>query len=65
MADKRLTRIPLPPLPVQGRIANGVHKIREKSKQLKKEAKELLEKAKREVENIILGEERSDDLQRM
>jgi len=50
-------RIPLPPLYVQERIANGVQKIREKSRQLRKEAKELFEKAKREVENIILGAE--------
>ena len=45
--------IPFPPLPVQERIANGVQKIREKSKQLRKEAKEFLEKAKREVEEFI------------
>jgi len=50
-------RIPLPPLPVQGRIANGVQKIREKSKQFRKEAKEFFDKAKREVESLILGEE--------
>jgi type I restriction enzyme M protein len=49
--------IPLPPPPVQERIANGVQKIREKSKQLREEAKELLEKAKEEVENLISGAE--------
>jgi type I restriction enzyme M protein len=45
--------IPLPPLPIQEKIANGVYKIREKAKQLREEAKELLEKAKREVEEFI------------
>jgi type I restriction enzyme M protein len=48
-------RIPLPPLPVQERIANAVQKIREKSNQIREEAKELLEKAKGKVENLILG----------
>jgi restriction endonuclease S subunit len=46
-------RIPLPPLTIQERIANGVQKKREKSKQLSEQAKELLEKAKREVEEFI------------
>jgi type I restriction enzyme M protein len=45
--------IPLPPLPIQEKIANGVYKIREKAKQLREEAKYLLEKAKREVEEFI------------
>jgi restriction endonuclease S subunit len=45
--------VPLPPLPVQKKIANEVHKRREKAKKLKAESKELLEKAKKEVEEII------------
>jgi type I restriction enzyme S subunit len=48
--------IPLPPLPIQEKIANGVYKRREKAKRLKEEAGELLEKAKQKVEGMILGE---------
>jgi restriction endonuclease S subunit len=49
--------IPLTPFPIQERIANEVQKRRERAKRLKEEAKELLEKATREVEEFILGME--------
>ena len=49
--------IPLPSLPIQERVANEVHKRREKAKRLKEEGKELLDEVKREVENIISGAE--------
>jgi type I restriction enzyme S subunit len=45
--------IPVPPLPIQERIAYEVQNRREKAKKLKEEAKEHLEKAKREVEELI------------
>jgi len=48
-------KIPLPPLPVQNKIAEEVKKGMQKAKQLQKEAKEELEQAKQEVEGIILG----------
>ncbi|MFN3910083.1 MAG: restriction endonuclease subunit S [Candidatus Anstonellaceae archaeon] len=47
--------IPLPPLEVQNKIAEEVKSRIQKAEQLQKEAKEELEKAKKEVENIILG----------
>lgn len=49
-------KIPLPPLPVQNKIADEVKKRMQKAEKLQKEAKEELEKAKQEVEKIILGE---------
>ena len=48
-------KIPLPPLSVQNKIADGVKKRMQKAEQLQREAKEELEKAKLEVEKIILG----------
>ena len=48
-------KIPLPPLHVQNKIADNVKKRMQKAEQLQKEAKEKLEKAKSEVESIILG----------
>ena len=48
-------KIPLPPLAVQNKIAEEVKKRMQKAEQLQKEAKEELEKAKSEVEKIILG----------
>jgi restriction endonuclease S subunit len=47
--------IPLPPSFIQEKIVNEVHKRREKGRRFKEEAKELLEKAKREVEELIEG----------
>ena len=48
-------KIPLPPLAVQNKIAEEVKRRMRKAEQLQKEAKEELEKAKLEVEKIILG----------
>ena len=48
-------KIPLPSLSVQNKIAEEVKKRMQKAEQLQKEAKEELEKAKLEVERIILG----------
>lgn len=48
-------KIPLPPLSVQNKIADEVKKRMQKAETLQKEAKEELEKAKMEVEKIILG----------
>jgi len=48
-------KIPLPPLSVQNKIAEEVKRRIQKAEQLQKEAKEELEKAKKEVEKIILG----------
>jgi type I restriction enzyme S subunit len=48
-------KIPLPPLSVQNKIADEVKKRMQKAEQLQKEAKEELEKAKLEVEKIIVG----------
>ena len=48
-------KIPLPPLAVQNKIADEVKKRMQKAETLQKEAKEELEKAKLEVEKIILG----------
>jgi tRNA 2-selenouridine synthase SelU len=41
----------------QNKIAEHIEAIRDESTTLKKEAKEVLEEAKMEVEQIILGEE--------
>ena len=50
-------KIPLPPLEIQNKIAEEVKRRMEKAEQLQKEAKEVLERAKQEVENIILNGE--------
>ena len=49
-------KIPLPSLPIQNKIADEVKRRMQKAEQLQKEAKEELEKAKLEVEKMILGE---------
>lgn len=49
--------IPLPKIEKQTEIANHISEIRAKAKQLEQEAKEVLNKAKQEVEQIILGEQ--------
>ena len=49
-------RIPFPPLEIQEKIVNHIQSIRDKAKALENEAKEILEKAKVEVEKMILGE---------
>lgn len=48
-------QIPLPPLEVQEEIANHIQNIRERAKQLETEAKAEIERAKAEVEAMILG----------
>ncbi|MCR2125074.1 restriction endonuclease subunit S [Campylobacter upsaliensis] len=48
-------KIPLPPLTEQERIAKEISQRKARAKVLKQEAKELLENAKKEVEQIILG----------
>jgi len=48
-------KIPLPPLKIQNKIAEEVKRRMQKAEELQKEAKEVLEKAKQEVEKIILG----------
>jgi restriction endonuclease S subunit len=52
----RNLQIPLPPLEIQTEIANHIRNIRERAKILEIEAKEVIEKAKAEVEKMILGE---------
>ena len=49
--------IPIPPIEKQNKIAEYITKIRNKAKQLQKEAVAELEKAKQEVENMILKTE--------
>lgn len=49
-------KIPLPPLPIQNKIAEEVKQRMQKAEQLQKEAKEDLESVKVEVEKIILGD---------
>lgn len=47
--------IPTPPLKIQDKIASEVKARTQKAEQLKEEAKSLLQKAKDEVEKMILG----------
>lgn len=49
-------RIPLPPLEIQNEIASHIGNVREKAKRLETEAKAEIERAKTEVERMILGE---------
>ncbi|TKX28340.1 hypothetical protein CQA38_08195 [Campylobacter sp. MIT 12-5580] len=48
-------KIPIPPMQVQERITKEINIRKTKALNLQNEAKELLESAKKEVENIILG----------
>jgi len=48
-------KIPLPPLEIQNKIAEEVKGRIKKAEQLRKEAREIVEKTKREVEKMILG----------
>lgn len=50
------TKIIVPPLEIQNTIANEIRKRKEESKRLKKEAEEVVENAKKEVEKMIIGE---------
>ena len=47
--------IPLPPLAIQQEIADHITALRHQAAQLQQEGKEALEKAKQEVEQMILG----------
>lgn len=49
-------KIPIPPLDKQTEIDNHITTIRNQAKQLENEATQIMEKAKVEVEKIILGE---------
>ncbi|PJE81518.1 hypothetical protein COU58_02050 [Candidatus Pacearchaeota archaeon CG10_big_fil_rev_8_21_14_0_10_32_42] len=51
----KTVKILLPPLSIQNKIADEVKRRMQKAETLQKEAKEELEKAKREVERIILS----------
>lgn len=48
-------KIPLPPLAKQQEIADHITALRHQAAQLQQEGKEALEKAKQEVEQMILG----------
>lgn len=47
--------IPVPPIDIQERITTHIFELRDKAKQLETEAKEVLEKAKQDIEKMILG----------
>jgi restriction endonuclease S subunit len=53
--DLERIKIPFPSLPLQNKIAEEVKRRMQKAETLQKEANEELEKAKSEVEKIILG----------
>jgi restriction endonuclease S subunit len=57
MEEFLLIPVCLPPIAVQNKIAEEVKNRMQKAEQLQKEAKDELEKAKQEVEKIILGDE--------
>lgn len=48
-------KIPLPPFAKQQEIANHIYAIRQQAKQLQEEGKTILENAKKEVEQMIIG----------
>lgn len=48
-------KVPLPPLVKQQEIANHIYAIRQQAKQLQEEGKTILENAKKEVEQMIIG----------
>ena len=54
--EYRSLRIPLPPLSKQQEIAKQITAIRQKAKALQEEGKAILERAKKEVEQMIMGE---------
>src|SRR5690606_38026676 len=53
--DLAMLNIPVPSISKQAEIIQHISTVRAKSKQLYKEAKTVLENAKNEVENMILG----------
>ncbi len=60
LEEIRKLKIPFPPLEIQNKIADEVKRRMGKAEQLQEEAKEVLEKAKREVEDIILSGENNE-----
>lgn len=50
-------KIPLPPIEIQNKIANHIQQLRDEAKILKDEAIQIYEDTKKEVEDIILGDE--------
>ncbi|MCK4731785.1 MAG: restriction endonuclease subunit S, partial [Methanophagales archaeon] len=55
--DIKSIKIPIPPIGIQEQIAEEVEKRRERAKELRKEAEEVVKLAKGKVEKMILGEE--------
>ena len=53
--EYRSMPIPLPPIVKQKEIANHIYAMRQQAKQLQKEGESILENAKKEVEQMILG----------
>ena len=53
--DLKKVSIPIPPLTKQQEIANHICAIRQQAKQLQAEGKAILENAKKEVEQMIIG----------
>lgn len=51
----RKVLVPLPPLEKQNEIAAHIQTIRDRAKQLRAEATAVLEQAKQEVEEMIIG----------
>lgn len=47
--------IPLPPLEKQTEISKHIQNIRAQAKQLRQKAQDVLEQAKKQVEQILLG----------
>lgn len=54
--DLSKLKIPIPPISVQNKIADEVKKRMQQARKLQKEAEEVINSAKQEVEKIILGE---------
>lgn len=50
-------KIPLPPFEIQNKIANHIQQLRDEAKALKDEAIQIYEDTKKEVEDMILGDE--------
>lgn len=49
-------KVPLPPIEIQNKIANYIQNLRDEAQVLKNEAIQIFEDAKKEVEEIILGD---------
>lgn len=50
--------IPIPPEPIQDKIANEVKTRIERAKELQEKEKQIVEKAKEKIKKIILGEKK-------